>query len=110
MAVLPNLARIGGVEARDDVEQGRFSTAGGADEDDELAILHIQPDVFQGLNRAAARLKPLRDALEREFCHSCFPKAPLITAFARSAPAAAWRGPPTAQHQPLRASGSPRRW
>ncbi len=74
---LQDLARIGGIQPGDDVEQGGFAAAGGPDQDDEFAVLHIQPDLFQRLNHAAARLKPLRDSFEGELCHDGFPKEPI---------------------------------
>ena len=54
LAFHQHLALRGGEEAADDVEQGRFAAAGGADEADELALLDFEVDPFQHVDGFAA--------------------------------------------------------
>ena len=67
--------RRGRHEAADDVEQGRFSTAGWAEDGDELAFGHMQGDVADREMRAAALgVEGLRYRLDGDLggaCHRC---------------------------------------
>ena len=62
LAVERDLARLGPVEARDDVEGGRLAGAVGADQAGDLALLHRERDVVEGDDAAEAA----RDVAELE--------------------------------------------
>src|SRR5207237_261995 len=65
-AILQHTTGVGGVEARDHVQQSGLAAAGGADEDQELAVTHIEPDVLERQHLATAAGKSPGNAFERE--------------------------------------------
>ena len=65
-----HLARCRGIDPVDDVEQGGFAGAVGADESQDLALGQIKGDVGQGLEAAEA----LGDILNLEYHSSTFCK------------------------------------
>ncbi|MCY1311769.1 hypothetical protein D9M70_621170 [compost metagenome] len=56
-------------EAGDGAQQGRLAAAGRADEDDELAVLHLEVDAFQHLMAAIG----LADGFELKRSHLVAP-------------------------------------
>src|SRR6188472_1637608 len=53
-------------QAADDVEQGRFAAAGGADNAHELAGRHAERDVVDRGEHSIRRLKPLDDVIDNQ--------------------------------------------
>ncbi len=57
-----NFSPIRGLQSGDEVEEGRFAAARGADEHDQFAGLDGEVDVFKGLDAGFAGVEPLPDA------------------------------------------------
>jgi hypothetical protein len=57
---------VGALEARDEVEQRALAATGGSDQAHELALFHVERDVIERMDLAAAPAEALGDVLDRE--------------------------------------------
>ena len=69
LAADEEIARRDVLEPGDEAQQGRFSAAGGADEDDELAVANVEIDAVDDLHPAEGFLHVLED----DISHLKFP-------------------------------------